>query len=159
MDSNNTNIVTVNNINSVNPSQLSSMPNLNNIVGIVGNITLSSQSNSRESTLNYFQLQQLLTPGDYLAGMQIINSTISINGGDISRQGPSLPWILGIFIPLAFIGNLFNYLGLIIIGILIYSYLQIKKNPDIKTKIISKIALKEDSASNSNKASFLDNKN
>lgn len=74
-----------------------------------GNITTNTTSDSNEASVQFENLTSVLSAGS-IAGMDIIRSDISPNGGTVpSDSGPNLALILGICIPLAVISNLFLY--------------------------------------------------
>ena len=78
-------------------------------VVVKGNITTSTTSDSNEASVQFENLTSVLSAGS-IAGMDIIRSDISPNGGTVpSDSGPNLALILGICIPLAVISNLFLY--------------------------------------------------
>ena len=89
---------------------------------ISGITTITAESGSAEATNIYNSLQSGIEPGKQIAGMKIVSSSSSINGGTLKmneEQGGSsnknLGLILGLSIPL-------GLAALFIIGVLIKKY-------------------------------------
>ena len=85
-----------------------------------GNASLTAQSVQSNASLNYTytNFSDLLAQGSTIAGMQVMQSMITVNGGTIpdaddggnSSSGPNLALILGICIPVGLIRNSISYL-------------------------------------------------
>lgn len=74
-----------------------------------GNININTPSNSNEASSYYSSLQNTVSSGGSIAGMQIQSSTVTVNGGTITPQNqpPNLGLILGISIPVGVLRKIY----------------------------------------------------
>ena len=90
-------------LNSTNINVITVISLVSGSVNFTGNGTTTQQSNSDGASNQFNNLNNILSNGNSIAGMELTSSQVDVNGGEVEEpsSGSNLALILGTTIPLA----------------------------------------------------------